>query len=309
LAELIRRRLRPLARLALIFVGIECGLRLLAAGFRVQQFYLAEHREEGPDPGAYRILCVGESTTRGFPGPLAQSYPAQLEDLLRARHPGANVKVYNRGVSAISAYDIYAHLPKYLRQTRPQLVVLQAGNNMGSIWPDSQAAFLDRSMTFRLGLLSWRILALAWRGRLIVSRAYHDAYLVPKEGVRREMDQQTTRRYMDLCVRRIQEEGARVILLGYFNSPDGSELLREAARSLGVPFCPTYDIYQDYARKGRASELISEDGWHPSELGYRLMARRLAQAVERAPGFPGAAPSSISYSRPRTRTGRTRPGS
>jgi lysophospholipase L1-like esterase len=53
----------------------------------------------------YRILCVGDSHTRGVGAPTALSYPRQLQRLLEAAYPGARFMVMNAGIPGSNSSD------------------------------------------------------------------------------------------------------------------------------------------------------------------------------------------------------------
>jgi hypothetical protein len=61
-----------------------------------------------PEPGVFRILALGDSTTFGWGVAQEQAWPAQLEAALRAR--GAEVEVINAGVPATSLETMAAYL-------------------------------------------------------------------------------------------------------------------------------------------------------------------------------------------------------
>jgi lysophospholipase L1-like esterase len=80
----------------------EIQLHISSLGLRGEEFPIAK------PPGEFRILCLGGSTTAGEEVREAETYPAQLEAMLRAHNPGRTIRVINGG---IPAYD----LPESLR--------------------------------------------------------------------------------------------------------------------------------------------------------------------------------------------------
>ena len=77
-----------------------------------------------------RVVALGSSSTLGV-GASARdrSYPAQLEALLRAAHPGRNVEVVNRGVGGETVAANLARLDRDVLALAPDLVIWQAGTN------------------------------------------------------------------------------------------------------------------------------------------------------------------------------------
>jgi lysophospholipase L1-like esterase len=88
--------------------------------------------EEFPEkkpPGEVRILCLGGSTTAGEEVGEAETYPAQLQAILRARYPGLNLRVINAGVPS---YDVPHSLRDYelrLYRFEPDVVTIYHGIN------------------------------------------------------------------------------------------------------------------------------------------------------------------------------------
>ena len=82
-------------------------------------------------PNAFRIICVGGSTTENAYVGDDQTYPAQLERLLRARCPGVNIEVLNAGFSAYSTAHTLINYQLNLVEFEPDLlIVYQAINDL-----------------------------------------------------------------------------------------------------------------------------------------------------------------------------------
>ncbi len=75
-----------------------------------------------PLSASERVLCVGDSLTRGRGAEPAMSYPSQL-----AARLGRDV--VNAGVDGDTAQAVLARLPALLAEHRPGLVLLGAGGN------------------------------------------------------------------------------------------------------------------------------------------------------------------------------------
>lgn len=83
--------------------------------------------------GAHRplkIIAIGSSSTEGVgasePG---RSYPSQLERDLRARLPGVDIRVLNRGKGGEDAGEELARLGRDVLTEHPDLVIWQVGTN------------------------------------------------------------------------------------------------------------------------------------------------------------------------------------
>jgi len=75
------------------------------------------------------ILAFGDSLTAGYGLPREQSFPHQLQTLLRERHPAA--AVHNAGVSGDTTAGGRARLPRVLSKlpARPDLAIVELGAN------------------------------------------------------------------------------------------------------------------------------------------------------------------------------------
>ncbi len=77
----------------------------------------------------FRILCLGESTTAGFPFEGSVPFPVQLREILAHAYPKRRIEVLNAGISAISSYVVLDMLPELLDGIRPDLVIAYLGHN------------------------------------------------------------------------------------------------------------------------------------------------------------------------------------
>ncbi|MCX5796136.1 MAG: tetratricopeptide repeat protein [Elusimicrobia bacterium] len=106
-------------------VLLELGLRFVGLGF----LFLQERRNRVTlrHPGAYRILCVGDSMTAG-------TYPRYLEEILNARGAGRRFAVIDEGRLATTSRQALATLPEHLAKYRPDMVLAMMGaNDVGEV--------------------------------------------------------------------------------------------------------------------------------------------------------------------------------
>lgn len=104
-------------------------LSLLVGGYFI--FFIP--RATAPSPvsplelkDAVRIVALGDSLTAGYGIPLADSYPSQLQNALRAE--GYNVEVINAGVSGETTSGTVARA-QFIRDQNPRIVLLGIGGN------------------------------------------------------------------------------------------------------------------------------------------------------------------------------------
>ena len=108
-----------------VFFASLAGVWLLVAGCELRNQELSPLR-----PGAV-VLAFGDSLTEGVGAPPEQSYPAQLERIIKRR-------VVSAGVSGETTAQGLNRLPKMLDTVSPDLVIICMGGNdlLHGIAPD-----------------------------------------------------------------------------------------------------------------------------------------------------------------------------
>ena len=76
-------------------------------------------------------------------------------------------------------------------------------------------------------------------------------------------------------VRDCLSAGARVALVGYIQGFEENKILMRVASETGVPYVSTY-----LEPEARQRTLFTADGWHPSPIGHRHIAEKIAVAVD-----------------------------
>ena len=76
------------------------------------------------------IVAIGSSSTAGVGASAPETtYPSRLEAELKARIPGAAIRVINHGVSGDQVRDMLARFDTHVRGEHPDLVLWQLGTN------------------------------------------------------------------------------------------------------------------------------------------------------------------------------------
>ena len=114
-------------KITLIFSGLILSLALLEVGLRLGGVVLQSMQERGnlqsaKQKGAYRILCLGESTTQG-------QYPHLLEKVLNQRNIGVRFSVIDKGKTETKTPFILSHVESYLAEYHSDMVVAMMGIN------------------------------------------------------------------------------------------------------------------------------------------------------------------------------------
>ncbi len=76
----------------------------------------------------FRIVCLGESTTAGFPFDCQTPFPVQLRYLLTQAYPDYHFEVLNAGISAVNSFTVLDLLPDILAAS-PDLILIYMGHN------------------------------------------------------------------------------------------------------------------------------------------------------------------------------------
>ena len=245
-----------------------------------------------PSAGAFRVVCVGDSTTAGWPYQPRGGYPEWLALTLRAALPGRRVEVVNLGIHAWDGARLETVFDQALGFA-PNAVIVRVG------YDDYQHFLLRRPRGGALGraALALRMNLLAHSAAFrVLSRGLGPA---PRRGIVAAPAAKLTDAEEDLLVadhaRRLRAFAARaktagvpLVLLGlpywsdYAPSFFGTRSMRrqkdaaaDAARELGLPFAAL-----DELPLARFLDLV-----HVDIEGERLVARDAARALEKA-GLP-----------------------
>ena len=89
-----------------------------SAGFRGHEI-----QKQKPE-GAYRIFCLGGSTTFNPFLKMEESYPRQLEKLLKQKHPAVRIEVQNAGMSYYTSQHSLINFLTRVQDYQPDLVVV-----------------------------------------------------------------------------------------------------------------------------------------------------------------------------------------
>ena len=116
-----------LAGVLIAVLLLETFLFFLGGVYKIK-LYLADKLEQKKYDGSeYIILCLGDSNTLGMGIPPQESYPAQLEKMLRLKFLERNVRVINHGIPSYNTAQILNALPADIENFKPDLIILLAG--------------------------------------------------------------------------------------------------------------------------------------------------------------------------------------
>jgi acyl-CoA thioesterase I len=187
-----------------------------------------------------QVMAIGSSSTVGVGASSpAKTYPAQLETILERTFKTLDVVVLNRGVSGELATATAERLQREIPLDQPDIVLWQVGTN------DALAK-------------------------------------IPAEAFKA-----TVQSTVQSTVQWLKEHRIDTVLVGLQYSPRAAhdahhtairQALREIASAENVPLVRRFDAMK-FVEKTTERELLSRDGLHQNDLGYRCMAEHIARAV------------------------------
>jgi len=141
----------------LAIIILEAGLRL--GSFAVLSAQEYRNAQSIKQKGAYRIMCLGESTT-ALGG--EDSYPFQLEEVLNQRSKKVKFSVLNKGIGGCRTPTILSELEGNLDKYKPEIVIAMMGiNDYGShmpyetTCPSKSSRLLKSFKVYKLTRLIW----------------------------------------------------------------------------------------------------------------------------------------------------------
>lgn len=148
----IKRKISTKEKLCLLVLGLVLCLFTLEAGLRIGGYiflFIQERRNASTleQKGAYRIMCLGESTT-ALGG--EDSYPSQLEDVLNQRGEGVRFSVINKGVPGTRTLNIALTLDENIEKYRPHMIITMMGANDGGDYTISSAGLFATRIRFSI---------------------------------------------------------------------------------------------------------------------------------------------------------------
>jgi len=147
-------------KICLMFFGVFCFIIILETGLRLGGWVLISLQEHKnriamKQKGAYRILCLGESTTD-------RQYPFFLEETLNQNSIGIIFSVIDKGMDGAVTFNIVSRLEFFLEQYRPDMVITMMGiNDFGNHVP-YESLTNSKIITFLRSFRVYKLVRLAW---------------------------------------------------------------------------------------------------------------------------------------------------
>lgn len=272
----------------------------------------------GSHAGVYRILCAGDSSTFGWGVESEDAYPSLLEAELRSRRPGVRIEVVNLGVCGYSSFQGRILLEREGLKYEPDLVTISYGSNDWSAvpepfdeayrrnagWTGAVREVLHRSRAYQIWS-AFLTRALLGREKEAVAKLSEDSpEMILNVGPEKSKEN------LLAMVAATRGSGADAILVTNCVPGEMSDPIREAARESTVPLLDTESVLRGLEKevsegrlypdaRARVTAIYGEamlreypdleiylaDRCHPNVVGQRLLARALADLVERTASF------------------------
>ena len=249
--------------------------------------------------GRPRLAVVGDSIPFGYWVTREDAFPSQMESLVRAASPAADVEVLNFGVPG---YDLGQNLAQVRRTAlafEPDLVVLSLCLNDFEGPVSYQFGVVRRLEEQRRGgvgarawswLLDHSILASWWeyrRQERDLRREFAEAAVgtlrvVPADAL--EAAREPLREHLTALQAALEDAGGIPVLVVVFPALDQPltnypyqplhDLVAETARQLGMPLLDLLPCYRHFPL-----EDLRVDPLHPSPMGHRVAAHRILEEL------------------------------
>lgn len=169
-----------------------------------------------PPAGMRRIVCLGGSTTAGWPFHPRGSYPARLGAYLRDLRPDARVEVVNAGFHNFDSRREVS-VARELARLRPAAALVYSGFNDYQTWAARSGAGRllvlarapHRFLLRRSRLYCW----LRWKAGLSGTRTVASPFVLPLSRAQEERLLAEHRRNLEETARVLRAAGAEVVLV------------------------------------------------------------------------------------------------
>jgi lysophospholipase L1-like esterase len=258
----------------------------------------ADHGIKAKAPGAFRIVCLGDSVTFGYRvppvwperptdyDPAWLPYSILLEKSLRAANPGREVEAITMAVPGYTSHQGLAWLRRDIDSLKPDLLIVSFGWNDVSFseFPDREAI---RTTSFAVAL-RWMVdhsQAFAHATKWLRSRK--QGQIPAPGGMQMPVPRVSEPEYisnMNQIISLARERGAGVIVIAApyrdnVTNPPEAELMAHYRRALRAEMEQQRIAFLEITELTEAA-YPSNLGWfgeliHPNHMGHRLMAAEL----------------------------------
>lgn len=266
-----------------------------------------------PSQETITILCLGESSTAGLWVAPEDSYPAQLERMLREEYPQKDIKVIVPPHLGQNTSQMSNRIKSYLKLYAPKIIILMAGaNNEWSLAESHIVKFLNLnkfdSIKIRIlilldGLHIFKLLKYFYFKYIVRERSQYvkalesNKYIwggpelvkFPPPQYVYEFAKAHRKAFVKLweydlkkIISQAKKNNINVILMTYHINPEYLPL--EASVSLAkeekIGLVRNDILFKQIAENGQLNKYLIQDGWHPNKQGYSLIAKNVFQFIK-----------------------------
>lgn len=304
------------SRLGLLLLGLLGGLIVGEVALQIGSLFAGRGNVGSTwhtEGRALRLLFLGDSNTYGVFVDPPQAYPRILESEWNRAAASVALEVLNLGFPGTNSTKVRHDLPRLLRVLRPDALAVMIGAN--DYWTLPQPT--SGSVGERLADWAWRhsrvyrLLYMAVRSRanarLNVEVTESLPFFAGGSGVGRfgseefalgfaadpsppvgEVRDESLKHNLREIIATARAADVPVVLLTYASSRElygrANAILRQEARSAGVPLVDVAPVFDPLCPGGTCAELFG-DG-HPTAGGHAVIARTLLASLPRVLGLP-----------------------
>lgn len=254
-----------------IYIFIITLILLELVLFLTGRYLLWSRRREFENKNkVFQVVCVGDSHTFGVGTAKQYSYPAQLEELLNHNNDFPKFSIINLGIPGASTKRQIKELESFFKNNTAEIVILLTGRNNSLPVKEWRVTSLAEKLTYQIsGLRTVRFL------RRVIKNTFEKKELFTaniKMKGRIDYDDYLTF-YLTRAMKSSSDNGARLILLSYYNSSD--KVVKDFARRLKVPYLDFTEDFKQLFELREREQYLSPDMSHMNYRGYRFFAERL----------------------------------
>lgn len=295
---------------ALVVFTLEGALHIWGLLY-LRNLYSTHISREKINPESQTILCLGESSTIGIWVNPGDSYPVQLERMLREYYNSANIHVLVPPHIGQNTSQMANRMHEYITLYNPKVIVMMVGcNNHWSLAESHISRFLPSN-----SINAVRMKIFIFFNKFHLFKLIRYLYLCAKYEGRHIIESLSFKEYIAGAPQRMHYLPSQWVLdtfnhnIGYFNKLwryDVASMINSAKKfnipvifmtypmSISVPteeflsvaekeglYLIRNDLNFDVLKKrGELSDYIfSKDNWHPTKKGYAIVARNVFDVI------------------------------
>lgn len=284
----------------LIIAGLLVAVLLGELFFRISGAIIHEKKlpTAGEDRTTYKILCLGDSSTYGYGASDVKkfSYPSQLQTILEKKIPSQHFKVINLGIPGMNSSQVLNRLRENILRYDPDLLIIMAGIN--DPWNLEESTILK---FYNTGILKKTFLNIGYALNKLKLYRFVKLVLIsrelnkPKTAPRiipfnsksrekgfifspRSAPEKSSVLYYSIkwnikeMLRTAQDYNLDILFMKYHNIGWGrpEKIIHQTYHELDMTVVDNEKLFAETERLG--IDIRGNDGWHPNDLGYLLIA-------------------------------------